>query len=273
MGLISLLPALGVCDVNLRDASFIRTETDFEKPSVRRTYHSRSLWRGLFGFGWCAEFEKSLEFISDREANLSSCDQQKKVKFKKIKNLFQVEYTQLFFNSDGVLVRSGEDRYHNDLQGRPIRIESHRRLLFIDYDLETGFITRIKSNKNEFLEYRFASDNLISVKKLSSREINYKYDDVHNLIEIQDGEIRSKILYQKNKDEVKSQTYSNGCFEHYQYEKLSELQLQSTISWGCQKSKVKKKTFLFTSRRSPQGGLFLWEVKTSGADNDTKYLP
>ena len=62
-------PAYAVID--MRNANFSQTWTDLVAPSsgynlrVTRTYNSRSLYNGMFGFGWRTEFETSLRVTVD----------------------------------------------------------------------------------------------------------------------------------------------------------------------------------------------------------------
>ncbi|PWU17256.1 MAG: hypothetical protein C5B49_09240 [Bdellovibrio sp.] len=46
-------------EINLKDAGLIRSWKDGgEATGVIRTYSSRSLYRGLFGFGWCSDIDR-----------------------------------------------------------------------------------------------------------------------------------------------------------------------------------------------------------------------
>ena len=67
--IIVTVPAYAVID--MRNANFSQTWTDLVAPSggyslrITRTYNSRSLHNGMFGFGWRTEFETSLRVTVD----------------------------------------------------------------------------------------------------------------------------------------------------------------------------------------------------------------
>ena len=57
--------------VDMKNANYANTWTDLIVPGsgydlrVQRTYNSRSLFNGVFGFGWCSDFETTLEVNSN----------------------------------------------------------------------------------------------------------------------------------------------------------------------------------------------------------------
>lgn len=67
-----------VADVNMKDAGFFKTWVDHtirrdrRDFKIRRLYKSRSLFRGLLGFGWCTDIEKKLEIKSEYKRPRSS---------------------------------------------------------------------------------------------------------------------------------------------------------------------------------------------------------
>lgn len=65
--------------VDMKNANFIDYWVDMVVPgkkselSLTRTYSSRSLYTGLFGFGWCSEVESRLEFTKEGNLRLHEC--------------------------------------------------------------------------------------------------------------------------------------------------------------------------------------------------------
>lgn len=65
--------------VDMRNAGYVDTWNDMILPSsgfdlrVRRTYGSRSLHNGFFGFGWCSDFETSLKITAEGNLKLTEC--------------------------------------------------------------------------------------------------------------------------------------------------------------------------------------------------------
>ena len=69
------LPAFSVVD--MKNASFVDVWTDLTVPGtgydlkIRRGYKSRSLFNGMFGFGWCSDFETKIEITPEGNLKLT----------------------------------------------------------------------------------------------------------------------------------------------------------------------------------------------------------
>ncbi len=65
--------------VNMRNGSYTESWVDFVDPQdgyeikIQRFYSSRSLFDGLFGYGWCSAIETRLEILSDGTLDLTEC--------------------------------------------------------------------------------------------------------------------------------------------------------------------------------------------------------
>jgi YD repeat-containing protein len=63
----------------MKNANFSSSWTDLIVPGagydlkVTRTYNSRSLYNGLFGFGWCSDFETKLNILPDGNLKVIEC--------------------------------------------------------------------------------------------------------------------------------------------------------------------------------------------------------
>src|SRR4051812_46406877 len=74
-----LTPLAAHALVDMRNANFADTWVDLEvvgsgyNLQVQRTYNSRSLFNGMFGYGWCSDFETSLEPSADGNLKLTEC--------------------------------------------------------------------------------------------------------------------------------------------------------------------------------------------------------
>jgi hypothetical protein len=62
--------------VDMKNANYSNTWVDIEIPGsgyelkISRTYNSRSLINGIFGFGWCSDFETRLEKTAEGNLKL-----------------------------------------------------------------------------------------------------------------------------------------------------------------------------------------------------------
>src|ERR1700685_3388371 len=75
--LVFSLASLGLVD--LKTANYSDAWVDMSLPGtgydlkVERAYNSRTLYNGLFGFGWCSDFETSLEITPEGNIKLTEC--------------------------------------------------------------------------------------------------------------------------------------------------------------------------------------------------------
>jgi YD repeat-containing protein len=76
--ILSTLP-LAFAIVDMNNANYSVTKIDIEVPGaassfyVSRTYNSRSLFNGMFGFGWCSLFETRLEITPEGNLKIINC--------------------------------------------------------------------------------------------------------------------------------------------------------------------------------------------------------
>ena len=76
---IIVFSSAGHSSVDMRLANYFDSWTDLEIPGtgynlrVTRTYNSRSLFNGMFGFGWCSAFETKFEVQADGSIKLKEC--------------------------------------------------------------------------------------------------------------------------------------------------------------------------------------------------------
>ncbi len=65
--------------VDMKNANYSNTWIDMDVPGagydlrIVRTYNSRSLFNGMFGFGWCSDFETSMEVNAEGNIKVTEC--------------------------------------------------------------------------------------------------------------------------------------------------------------------------------------------------------
>ncbi len=65
--------------VDMKSANYSESWTDITIPGigydlrVNRTYNSRSLFNGMFGFGWCSDYETKIEVTTESNLRLTEC--------------------------------------------------------------------------------------------------------------------------------------------------------------------------------------------------------
>lgn len=73
--------------VDMKNANYADTWLDLTIPSagfdlkVQRTYNSRSLFSGIFGFGWCSDFETKLDTTPEGNLLLTECGAGSQISF------------------------------------------------------------------------------------------------------------------------------------------------------------------------------------------------
>jgi YD repeat-containing protein len=73
--------------VDMNNAGYTNTWIDLEVPGtgyemrVLRAYKSRTIYSGIFGFGWCSEFETKLEATSEGNIKISECGDGQEINF------------------------------------------------------------------------------------------------------------------------------------------------------------------------------------------------
>ena len=151
--------------VNMKNGSYVESWIDFVDPrpgfemKVERVYSSRSLFTGLFGFGWCSGFETHLNITSDGILNLVECGGGLEVTY----------YPQKFeLKSTEQTIQLIVDKYLDDKKIRPsqianlkaqlrentkMRFEEANRLFLIDTQ-------RVKNGSNIFIAKTKGVENI-----------------------------------------------------------------------------------------------------------------
>lgn len=77
--ILSIYTAHSFAIVDMKNANYSETWTDIDVPGsgysmkVTRTYNSRSLFNGMFGFGWCSDFETTLILTAEGNIRVKEC--------------------------------------------------------------------------------------------------------------------------------------------------------------------------------------------------------
>ena len=73
------MPSVGHAIVDMKNANYTDTWVDITLSGtgyalrVTRTYNSRSVFNGMFGFGWCSDFETVIEKLPEGRLKLTEC--------------------------------------------------------------------------------------------------------------------------------------------------------------------------------------------------------
>jgi hypothetical protein len=226
------ITALSVCctsqshaAVNLRTAGLIKT---FQDPAVgmQRTYNSRSLYRGVFGFGWCSDMEARVLREGNR-VKLVLCDREIPVRVVDNQRLQTADGRTFVFLKDGSLGGFGttrEDfRIERDTRGRPMSLIAMGGYRFdIAWSAEGDRIVSLTPKDGKTLRFNYAGPNLVSVTWGSRRLFAYDYDQLNNLtaIEYIDG-ARDQVDYDPERDWVVRIRHRDTCVDDFEYVTLT----------------------------------------------------
>lgn len=87
-----LVPMTSFAIVDMRNANYSESFLDIESASsgydlkVQRTYNSRTVHNGLFGFGWCSDYETKLNVTAENALKVRECGAGLEIEYKRGKS-------------------------------------------------------------------------------------------------------------------------------------------------------------------------------------------
>lgn len=253
-------PSLVLADVDLLRGSFIHQETDIKLDSfiLSRTYDSRSTYKGAFGFGWCGDFEVSVERISSRQVVLSQCSRTRKIK---LSHRFEDSKEQVTatMTATGVRMKFGNRQKDFDKSGRLIESwsESGQRTRWLyegrllrgavtgegkqvrfEYDRNQSLITQVRllnaTSPQILSSYLYSRHLLVATKSTLEKQIQYRYDRWSNLTRIDyDDQSTELISYLNYLDLIASHTRRDHCREEFHFRTMKPNRLVTDIRTNC----------------------------------------
>lgn len=263
--LLGLLSVNAAASVNMKEAGFAKSWLDFA--DLKRAYNSRSLHDGVFGFGWCADFEKSLRF-EDRRVILSQCSQDEEIPALKIERVKgRLYYQDMVFDLSGRLLEYATDRGPRafltyDSAGLVRKISLNGKHIFhLKYDGSLRKIREISDSQGLKSDYTYKNQNLVRVKNSWGSVYRMTYDDVHNLTQVRypDGS-RERMDYAKDQDRIISYISRQGCHESYAYAQ-ERTHLSATLTRRCEKNSPTIVRYEFWNAQDERGQSYLQTVK------------
>lgn len=212
--LLSLNYTFAFAEVNISYGEFKLQHEDIvssSKEKLIRNYSSRSLFKGLFGYGWCSSWDYHKSYSLGQERIL----------------LCQEEITpkeKLSFNNKGELqsIESSELKIlflpENSF---PINSESKKTKSIIYVFIKNGFVQKIKSEKHS-LTYEYSSKQLSKVIKEKTALYRYEYDSFANMTKWQSAKEFENMSYNNEWDLIESYTQKDLCANEYNYSFLNK---------------------------------------------------
>lgn len=254
--------------VDMNNAGYSNTWTDLEVPGtgydmrVLRAYKSRTIYNGLFGFGWCSEFETRLETTPEGNLKISECGDGQEIVYstreltkKEVEGSIKQIITKM--RADKKFVSNTADYWKN--------IESQ---LYDDSELRSqyarqfGIIVPVKEG-TKYMANAKEVENVILSKGVYTRtlpdgsmqrydangRLTHMYDKNGNflkfeyqkdlLTEVQDNNARKLVFKYFPNKKVQRITGPNGLMTEYKYNQQEDL-IWNRNAWA------KKETDVYT---------------------------
>lgn len=274
----------------MKDASYQKVFTDF--PEIKRTYNSRSIYTGYFGFGWCSNLEKSLIIKSPQEITLKDCDLESPYVLMDENTLLKTRVFENPMTKERILFRSGIyslSSKNGDLlqfnrngqmttliepNGKKIsylytqnilnglKTNSNHTLKFLIND--THQIFKIEGPKNISAIYLYEKENLIQSVDSLRLSYLYEYDKLNNLIRLtHPDKTEDLISYNNDFDRVVKIQLKNQCIEYYDFATVEKEPLHqvSNLIRKCGNKIIHQFTYEFWYQTRPDGAKYLERYK------------
>jgi hypothetical protein len=255
-------PDTAYAETNMRKASYSTEFVDIRTADLEvvRHYDSRSLYNGLFGFGWCSNLESTLKRGLSGEWRLSHCDHHS-------------HPTQALRSKDGWATKEGETRMTFDPSGRLLSLTRDKgetlaliygptgllrgaatgrgKEMRLELDDTNRKVTAVKF-AGKSAAYKYQNQDLISVTNSWANEFTFHYDSLHNLISTNyPDDTKETMTYDADLDRLLSYRERNGCKEVYDYRGSTHLTATS-VKYCVGKPQVKS-TFEFWHHKQANG--------------------
>jgi YD repeat-containing protein len=234
--------------VDMRNANYSNTWVDLELAGtgydlrVTRTYNSRTLFNGIFGFGWCSDFETKLDVTPEGNLKLTECGAGKE-------NFYMPrEYSRKDVDKTVNQIIAALKAKHKDEKS----LQSLAKDLVENNDLRAKYAFELKiaipvKEGTRFYSNGQGVENVVFEKGIYTRtlpdstqqrftkegHLTHIYDKNGNYIkveydkdlikEISDNSGRKLAFKFFNNKKVKSITGPNGLAVEYKFEKLDDL--------------------------------------------------
>lgn len=261
--LLFSLNAFAIVDMN--SASYSNLWTDLEVPGsgydlkVVRAYKSRTLFNGMFGFGWCSPFETKLEPTSEGNLKITECGDGQEIIYspreimrKDVENTISLIIAKMKADSRNKLSAD----YYKKLSEDLIEDDMRRSDLAAQYKIAvpikegTRFMANGREVENVVFNKNFYTRNLPdgSYQRFDLQgRVTHSYDKNGNfikyeyekdlLVSVEDNNLRKLFFkYYPNK-KVRQVTGPNGLSTEYKYNSQEDL-IWNKNAWARNDSEV-----------------------------------
>ena len=244
--------------VDIKNANYSEAVTDIKLPGsgfdlrVKRSYNSRTLFSGLFGFGWCSEFETSLVLTPQNTIRITECGGGLEITYRRPS--FKTQAFTKTINS--IIARVKQQQPHKS----PNQLKKLRAQLHTSASLRARYIKKFNLSgtvqlKEKYIANHNQDDNIVfngqyykrslpdsSFQRFDKKgKLTHIYDKNKNYLKITyaDNKITSvvdnmgrnlKFSYHPGTSHIKSIVASNGLKASYSFK--GETMVRATNSSG-----------------------------------------
>lgn len=255
----------------MRDGSF---QTQIKDPFLIK-YNSRSTYNGVFGFGWCSEFETTLDInrttlfdCSRGEIRLAKDQVIHDKGFYEYKNK---EGTVFVFDREGRLARivgrpGAQSEISRDATGRILSVTDNSKRKFVfKYDLKSNRIMEITDSQRYRRRFKFTKKYLAEVLDQKKSLYLFRYDEAGNLISSKNLKGSALfVTYDSVRDTVATVKNAKKCIEFYSYRQINDvpaLHYSSQVTEICRGKLVRNIRYEFWHRRRENQLLVLEKMR------------
>lgn len=277
--------------VNLKDASLIKSWTDIDGSEVKtshhitRSYNSRSLSTGRFGFGWCSSLDIDLTVRTETVVEVDFCMDRQEF-HKKTPNEWRSGSDVLRKNKETfTLTRAGGEIYRFNSEGKLIHVKTpqsnfklvyrfgslvalsdrNSQMLHILTDSTSGRVLQMKYGGHK-LDYVYSDTDLAEVKYNDKSFSKFIYDPEHNLTRVEYPDRSREVFeYDTATDRLTGAIRRDGCREVYRYQIKSSENFVSSAVETCGKHERLLSQIEFFFRTTAGGDSYLERMRTVAA--------
>ena len=249
--------AFSVVDVRL--ANYSDTWKDLEIPGtgynfeIKRTYNSRSLFNGMFGFGWCSDFETKFTIQPDGSIKLKECGDGKTVIFRpdnytasNTKGAIGQVLNRMKQRNRSFNARNSK-RLERAMKNDPKLLERYAKRYGVSSEINTGTTYRSVQNRDETLiktgkfyertmvnkeKQRFNLDGVIThFYDADKNYLHLQYNKKGNLVKISDNNKRQLSFSHYPSGKVRRISGPGGMNVAYTYRRQNDL-VRVKTAWG-----------------------------------------
>ncbi len=277
------LPSYAIVD--MQNANFSRTNVDINVANsplkITRTYSSRSLFSGIFGFGQCSNLETSLEILSQNQLKVKTCGSGLEVVYV-LKSQKGSKKTYVSKSSSSDIITTNGRSYHRAFKSKAEQWFSRDGALLLQrnsggsslsFEYKDNNLVKVKDETGKTLKlvrsgkyltikgpqgikasYFIERNKLKHVTDQWGNKYEYDYDRLNNMKMIKSAKGIEKISYNTEKDWVTSFTDKSNCIENYNYKVRRDKKGQhkghlATIEKKCGKDVVNKSSYDFSYKK------------------------